>query len=177
MVQWFDGSHLAKSPAQWDPAKLAWVNAHYLKLADDTRLAKLVQQQLATRGVVVMDLDHLARGCALFKDRCSTTVELADWLQMYFAPVTPSDADIHAHVVEAAKPAIRALREQFTTLEWTKEAIAAAMKAALAAHGLKMPQLAPALRVLVCGRAQTPSIDAVLALFSRDRVLERLSRV
>ncbi len=177
MVQWFDGSHLAKSPAQWDPAKLAWVNAHYLKLADDTRLAKLVQQQLATRGVVVMDLDHLARACALFKDRCNTTVELADWLQMYFAPVSPSAADIAAHVVEAAKPAIRALREQFTTLEWTKEAIAAAMKAALTAHGLKMPQLAPALRVLVCGRAQTPSIDAVLALFSRDRVLERLARV
>jgi glutamyl-tRNA synthetase len=177
MVQWFDGSHLAKSPAQWDPAKLAWVNAHHLKQADDARLAKLVQQQLATRGVVAMDLDHLARACALFKDRCNTTVELADWLQMYFSPVSASDADLAAHVGDAAKPALRALREQFTTLEWTKEAIAAAMKAALTAHGLKMPQLAPALRVLVCGRAQTPSIDAVLALFSRDRVLERLSRV
>uniref|UniRef100_UPI003C2EEE2E glutamate--tRNA ligase family protein n=1 Tax=Escherichia coli TaxID=562 RepID=UPI003C2EEE2E len=44
MVQWFDGSHLAKSPAQWDPAKLAWVNAHYIKLADDARLARLVQE-------------------------------------------------------------------------------------------------------------------------------------
>ena len=42
VVQWFDGSHLAKSPAQWDPAKLAWVNAHYVKVADDARLAKLV---------------------------------------------------------------------------------------------------------------------------------------
>jgi glutamyl-tRNA synthetase len=177
MVQWFDGSHLAKSPAQWDPAKLAWVNAHYLKLADDGRLARLVQQQLATRGIATMDLDHLARACALFKDRCNTTVDLADWLQMYFAPVTPSETDVAAHVGDAAKPAIRALRDQFTTLEWTKEAIAAAMKAALATHGLKMPQLAPALRVLVCGRAQTPSIDAVLALFSRDRVLERLASV
>lgn len=177
MVAWFDGSHLAKSPAQWDPAKLAWVNAHHLKQADDTRLATLVQQQLATRGIVVMDLAHLARACALFKDRCSTTVELADWLQMYHAPVMPSEADVAAHVSDAARPAIRALREQFTTLDWTKEAIAAAMKAVLAAHGLKMPQLAPALRVLVCGRAQTPSIDAVLALFSRDRVLERLARV
>ena len=46
MVQWFDGSHLAKSPAQWDPAKLAWVNAHYIKLAADERLAPLVQAQL-----------------------------------------------------------------------------------------------------------------------------------
>jgi glutamyl-tRNA synthetase len=177
MVQWFDGTHLAKSPAQWDPAKLAWVNAHYIKQADDSRLAKLVQQQLATREVEAADLDHLARACALFKDRCATTVELADWLQMYFKPAWPTEADLLAHVSEAAKPALRALREQFTTTEWSAPSIAAALKSTLAAHGLKMPQLAPALRVLVCGRVQTPSIDAVLALFSRELVLERLSHV
>jgi glutamyl-tRNA synthetase len=177
MVQWFDGSHLARSPAQWDPAKLAWVNAHHVRQADDARLARLVQQQLASRGITAGDLDQLARACALFKDRSTTTVELADWLQMYFAPVSPSQADLQAHVSDAARPAIRTLREQLTTLAWTKEAIAAAIKATLAAHGLKMPQFAPALRVLVCGRAQTPSIDAVLALFTRESVLERLSRV
>ena len=55
-----------------------------------------------------------------------------------------------------------------------KASIAAALKDVLAATQLKMPQLAPALRVLVCGRAQTPSIDAVLALFSRATVLARL---
>jgi glutamyl-tRNA synthetase len=177
MVQWFDGSHLAKSPAQWDPAKLAWVNAHYIKQADDARLAKLVQQQLATREVEAADLDHLARACALFKDRCSTTVELADWLQMYFKPAWPTEADLLAHVSEAAKPALRALREQLTTLDWNAPSIATALKSTLTTHGLKMPQLAPALRVLVCARTQTPSIDAVLALFSRDLVLERLSHV
>jgi glutamyl-tRNA synthetase len=177
MVQWFDGTHLAKSPAQWDPAKLAWVNAHYIKQADDARLARLVQQQLATRGVEAGDLDHLARACALFKDRCATTVELADWLQMLFKPVWPTEADLRSHVGEAAKPALRALRDRFTTIDWSTPAIAAAMKATLAEHGLKMAQLAPALRVLVCGRAQTPSIDAVLALFPRTLVLERLSPV
>jgi glutamyl-tRNA synthetase len=177
MVQWFDGSHLARSPAQWDPAKLAWVNAHYIKRCDDARLAALVQQQLATRGIAVTDLDHLARGCALFKDRCSTTVELADWLEMYFKPVWPLPADITVHVTDTSRPALRALRDLFTTVEWTAPAIAAAMKSVLASHGLKMPQLAPALRVLVCGRVQTPSIDAVLALFARELVLERLSHV
>jgi glutamyl-tRNA synthetase len=177
MVAWFDGTHLAKSPAQWDPAKLAWVNAHYIKQADDARLAKLVQQQLATREIEVVDLEHLARACALFKDRCATTVELADWLQMYVKPVWPTEADLLAHVSDAAKPALRALREQLTTLDWTAPSIAAAIKVTLGSHGLKMPQLAPALRVLVCGRTQTPSIDAVLALFSRELVLERLSHV
>jgi glutamyl-tRNA synthetase len=177
MVQWFDGTHLAKSPAQWDPAKLAWVNANYLKQSDDMRLARLVQQQLQRREIEARDLDHLARGCALFKERCSTTAELADWMQMTYRPVWPSEADLKAHVGDAAKPALRALREQMTTLDWSAPSIAAAMKATLTAHGLKMPQLAPALRVLVCGRVQTPSIDAVLALFPRELVLERLSHV
>jgi glutamyl-tRNA synthetase len=176
MVQWFDGSHLARSPAQWDAAKLAG-STRITSSWTTTALATLVQRQLAARGVQAQDLDHLARACALFKDRCSTTIELADWLQMYFVPVHPAESDVAAHVPPAAEPAIRALRDQFTTLDWTKDAIAAALKAALAAHALKMPQLAPALRVLVCGRAQTPSIDAVLALFTRQQVLERLSRV
>jgi len=177
MVAWFDGSHLAKSPAQWDPAKLAWVNAHYIKQADDARLAVLVQAQLVVRGVQAGDLDHLARACALFKDRCSTTVELADWLRMYFAPTDPSAEDLAIHVTAAVRPALVSLRERFSTIEWDKAGIAAAIKETLAAHQLKMPQLAPALRVLVCGRAQTPSIDAVLALFMREAVLGRLGQV
>jgi len=177
MVAWFDGSHLAKSPAQWDPAKLAWVNAHYIKQADDVRLAGLVDRQLASRGVQGADAGHLAKACALFKDRCTTTVELADWIAMLFVPVTPSDADLQAHVVEAVKPALRTLRERLVDIDWDKSTIAQAMKETLVTHGLKMPQLAPAVRVLVCGRSQTPSIDAVLALFAREIVLRRLQHV
>lgn len=177
MVQWFDGSHLAKSPAQWDPAKLAWVNAQWLKQADDARLARLVQQQLASRGIEASDAGLLARAAALFKDRCSTVVELADWVQMLFVPVSPSAEDLAAHVSEDLKPALRALRDRLAEVDWDKATIAQAMKETLAAHGLKMPQLAPAVRVLVCGRAQTPSIDAVLALFDRHSVLSRLQSV
>jgi glutamyl-tRNA synthetase len=177
MVAWFDGSHLAKSPAQWDPAKLAWVNAHYIKQADDARLAGLVSKELTTRGVIASDLDQLARACALFKDRCSTTVELADWLQMYYRAVPPSAEDLAAHVSPEVRPALISLRDRLSAIEWDKASIAAAMKNTLAEHRLKMPQLAPALRVLVCGRAQTPSIDAVIALFSRDVVLGRLKQL
>jgi glutamyl-tRNA synthetase len=175
LVQWFDGSHLSKSPAQWDAAKLAWVNAHYLKTIDERRLAALVVAQFARRGISVSE-DEAAARCGLFKDRCSTTVELADWLQMYFADVAPSAEDLAAHVTDAVKPALATLREKLAASEWTKPAIAAAIKETLGAHGLKMPQLAHAVRVLVCGRAQTPSVDAVLELFAREKVLSRLQR-
>ena len=174
MVQWFDGRHLSKSPAQWDAAKLAWVNAHYVKQSDDVALARLVAAQFSRRGTAVAADVLLARMCALFKDRCSTTVELTDWLAMYFADVTPSSEDIASHVTDDVRPAVRTLRNKLESVEWNKAAIAAAIKETLAAHGLKMPQLAHAVRVLVCGRAQTPSLDAVLELFARERVVERL---
>ena len=174
LVQWFDGQHLSKSPAQWDAAKLAWVNAHYIKATDDAELAALVVTQFERRGIEMAAGKLLNRMCALFKDRCATTVELTDWLAMYFADVTPSAEDLAAHVTEAVKPALQTLRGKLVSIEWNQSAIAAAIKETLAAHGLKMPQLAHAVRVLVCGRAQTPSLDSVLELFTREKVAVRL---
>jgi glutamyl-tRNA synthetase len=176
LVAWFDGQHLARSPAQWDAAKLNWVNANRLKQASDETLAALVSVQLSGRGIEVGGVP-LEPMCALFKDRCATTVELADWIAMYFVPVTPSEEDVAAHVTPTVRPALQSLRERLADVAWDKASIAAAIKETLAAHSLKMPQLAHALRVLVCGRVQTPSIDAVLALFPRDTVLYRLRGV
>ena len=174
LVSWFDGQHLAKSPAQWDAAKLNWVNAHYLKALPDDALAAHVVARFAERGMALTADAQLERMCALFKDRCATTVELCDWLAMYFAAITPSAEDLSTHVTEAVKPALQSLCQRLADTEWVKPAISAAIKEVLTAHGIKMPTLAHAVRVLVCGRAQTPSIDAVLELFPREVVLARL---
>jgi glutamyl-tRNA synthetase len=176
IVQWFDGSHMAKSPAQWDPAKLAWVNAHHVKVADDARLARLVVRHLAALNIEASAADgRLARRCALFKDRCATLVELAQWLAMFDAPAVPSAQDRAAHLTEAARPGIQSLRERLRSAAWDQASIAQAFKETLAEHKIKMPQLAIPVRVAVCGRMQTPAIDAVLALFDRQVVLDRLA--
>ena len=175
MVSWFDGSHLSKSPAQWDPAKLSWVNAHYVKHADDARLAALVAKHLRERGHSVAD-DALSAHCALFKDRCATTVELADWLSMYVADVQAPEAELAVQLTDAVKPAIAALATRLATAAWDKAGVSAAIKETLTEFGLKMPVLAIPVRLLVCGRSQTPSVDAALALFDRDVVLKRLQK-
>jgi glutamyl-tRNA synthetase len=174
LVAWFDGEHLARSPAQWDAAKLNWVNAHHLKLAADDRLATLVAAQFAARGHEVAADARLAAMCALFKDRCATTSELADWLKMYVVPVAASQAELAMHLTDAVRPAMLALRERLTSVDWDKVPIQQAIKDTIGIFKLKMPQVAIPLRLLVCGRAQTPSIDAVLALFTRETVLARL---
>ena len=172
MVQWFDGTHLSKSPAQWDVAKLAWVNAQYLKARPDDELAALVAAHLARRGIQADE--RLPAICALFKDRCDTTVALADWAAAFYAEVHPGAEDLAQHVVDAVRPAIAALAERLRDAPWDKAAIAAAIKEVLVAHGLKMPALAMPVRVLLMGTPQTPSLDAVVALMRRETVLERL---
>ncbi|RTL19145.1 MAG: glutamate--tRNA ligase [Burkholderiales bacterium] len=174
MVGWFDGTHLSKSPAQWDPAKLDWVNAHYVKQIDEARLAALVVEQLAGKGVAV-SVEQVQPKVGLFKDRCATVAALAEWLVMYFAPVSPAAEDLAVHVTDAVRPAISTLAEKLSALtDWNKSSIQQALKETLTASGLKMPQLAVPVRVAVCGRAQTPSLDAVLELFDKKKVLERL---
>ena len=174
LVQWFDGEHLAKSPAQWDAAKLNWVNTQYLKAMPDDALAMLVKAQLRRLGVEAVD-ERLPRICALFKDRCETTVALAQWASAFYSEVQPPAAEVAQHVTPAVSPAIRLLGEKLSNAPWDKASISGAIKEVLAACGLKMPQLAMAVRVLVLGSSHTPSLDAVLELCDRQTVLKRLS--
>ena len=178
LVTWFDGSHLNKSPAQWDPAKLLWVNAHYIKQADNARLAQLVSVQLAKQGIALSEgqvASHLPLVCALLKDRCETTVALAQWAAKFYGDVQVDAAEKAQHVTDAVKPAIALLKDKLAACAWDKASIAAAIKDVLAATGLKMPQLAMPVRVLVMGTPQTPSLDAVLELSEKAKVLERLA--
>lgn len=171
-LQWFNLDHLGTSAGRFDDAKLRWVNAQHLKAMADAALAPLVAAQLEARGIAADE--RLPAICGLFKDRCDTTVALADWAQAFYRDVTPTADDLARHVTDAVKPAIAALRERLAGVAWDATSIAAAIKQVLADHQLKMPQLAMPVRVLVMGTPQTPSLDAVLALHRRELVLERL---
>jgi glutamyl-tRNA synthetase len=171
-LQWFNLDHLGRSAAQFDEAKLRWVNAQHMKTMDDAELAMLVEAQLKKRGI--KPDARVAGICGLFKDRCDTTVALADWAARFYTPVTPDPDELAKHVTDAVRPAIDMLARMLETCPWTREAINEAVKEVLRANGIKMPQLAMPVRVLVMGTAQTPSLDAVLALSDRDTALQRL---
>ena len=173
-LQWFNLDHLGKSAAQFDEAKLRWVNAQHLKATPDETLAELVRPFLSADCVAGLDADRLVRGCGLFKDRCSTLVELALWLQLLVTGRQPNAEDITTHVPEAVRPALVQLADALATCEWSKASIAAAIKQVLTANSLKMPQLAMPVRVLVMGTPQTPSLDAILELMRREDVVARM---
>jgi len=173
-LQWFSLDHLGRSAAQFDDAKLRWVNAQHLKALSGDDLAARVTPFLAREGIAP---DARLRGiCDLFKDRCDTLVVLAQWARAFYADVTPVADEYAKHVTDAVRPAIAQLAERLQSCAWEASAIATAIKDTLTACQLKMPQLAMPVRVLVMGRAQTPSLDAVLALSRKEIVLARLSK-
>ena len=171
-VQWFNLDHLGKSAAQFDEAKLRWVNAQHLKAMTGEALAALVTVHLQAMGITADE--RLPAMCDVFKDRCDTTVAIADWVQRFYRPVQASAEDLAQHVTDAVRPVLQSLVDSLRACEWNKADIAAAMKEVLQTHGLKMPQLAMPARVLLLGTPQTPSLDAVIALFTREEVLLRL---
>ena len=173
-VSWFNLDHLGKSAAQFDEAKLRWVNAQHLKALADGELAELVRPFLLPEVATALDAAILVCACGVFKDRCATLVELAAWIKVLVQPRQASAEDLAAHVNPAARVALDQLAKGLASCDWNKPAISAAIKQVLLDTGLKMPQLAMPLRVLLLGTPQTPPVDAVLELMARSDVVERL---
>jgi glutamyl-tRNA synthetase len=173
-VQWFDLGHISRSPAQFNPEKLRWLNQQYLKAAKPAALAAELKPRLPEDA---FDPRTLAEVTALYQERAATVAELAEYVTQFYSDRPPPAGLLAEHVTDATRPALRSLGERFATVDpWTEEGIQSAFEGALKAHGLKMGKLAVPLRVVVFGTAQTPSLYPTLRLAGKARVVERLQR-
>lgn len=172
---WFDLDRLTPSAAQFNTEKLAWLNAHYLKKADATRLADLIRPRLVKRGVVVSDSPALAAVVALYQERVGDLNALAEQVAVFYDEPAPAAELLAKHLTSEARPALADFVAGLAEVAWDSAAVNALIKTCVAKHGLKMPKLAMPVRVLLTGREQTPSVDALVAAFPRALVLKRLT--
>jgi glutamyl-tRNA synthetase len=175
LVEWFDLGAVSRSPAQFNPEKLLWLNHEYMKQADDARLAGLVAPRIAARGGRVEGGPDLLRAVALLKDRARTLEELADAAMLFYGPFERDPALLEQHLAGPARDALTRFASKAAAVPWERGALSLLIKQVVGEAGIKMPQLAGPLRVAVTGRTQTPSIDATLELVGRDAVLQRLA--
>jgi len=175
LVEWFDLEHISASPARFNPEKLAWLNAQYLKAADDARLAALAEPFLTQDGCDPRNGPPLAKVVALLKGRVNTVEELADAAVYFYRRLEPSDQLRQKHYSEASISATATVQMSFANLgDWNRKNISDAIKDAAARHGLKMPMIAMPLRVMVTGETETPPIDATLELIGKEEVVRRI---
>lgn len=174
-VEWFDTANISHAPSRFNAEKLTWLNQHYLKEADDERLAGLVRTRLTRSGVNCDHGPELTALMGLLKGRVNTVVELADAAHLFFVQIEPAVADLQAKLDAAGLAAIRALGDDLSTCDWNGDAINTALKARAKESGVKLGQIGIPLRLMLFGTAQTPSLDATLFLLGRAETLRRLN--
>ena len=172
--EWFDFDHLSSSASQFNTEKLNWLNNHYIREADNGRLEKLIRPQLEKLGVDLSSGPALQDVIELMKDRANTLNELANSTLIFYGKPEPDTEVLKEHLTDASRDALKEYAANIETIDWNRDALKTMMKGILKQRKMKMPQVAMPLRLLLTGELHTPSIDAVVCLFGRDTVLDRL---
>jgi glutamyl-tRNA synthetase len=174
LKEWFDLEHISPSPSRFDTDKLKWVNQEHMKRLSQHELGRQLEPYLERAGYPRAGPDP-GDVAMLLRDRAATLADMAAAAHYFYAAPAPSPELARGQLNDTNRAALLDLIVLFETLDWTREAIAAAVKGAAARHGLKPPQVMMPLRILVCGTRETPAIDAVLALIGRDATRARLA--
>jgi glutamyl-tRNA synthetase len=176
-VEWFDLAHVSRSPAQFDPEKLRWLNHQYVKGLSDAEFARLMRPIIEKQGGRLAEGPALEPVAGLVKSRSETVLAgVAAARPFYWDTEAPAE-ELRKSITEQIKPALSDLAKRFASLDdWSEASVMEALNAVLKERSLKLPQLAMPLRLIVFGRAQTPNIGPTLAVAGRKRVLGRLRK-
>ena len=174
LVQWFEANKISTSASRFDAEKLLWLNHEHIKRADSGALAALLKPFLQKNGYALDAGPDIVRVADLLRDRSATLVDMAEAARYFYVRPQLDGALLAQHLTDAAAPALTELGQQLASIQWSKNDINTTIKAAIARHGLKMPQLMMPLRVLVTGQTQTPAIDSIMDVLGREETLARL---
>lgn len=180
MIDLFDLEAMTKAPVIYNPEKLLWLNAHYLKKAEPKRLCALLEPFLPAAGVSVERFradEAKALGAARsWQERSRTLVELAEGVSMFYADeVVYDDEAARKFLTPERIPIFEELIGRLEALEpFDEAAVEAVLMGVVESHGLKLGKVAQPCRVALTGKTVSPGIFEVMALMGREVVVSRL---
>jgi glutamyl-tRNA synthetase len=178
-IELFDLAGVGRSPSRFDLKKLENLNGHYIREADDARLAALVAPRVAAlmgRDLSADDTALLARAMPGLKPRAKTLHEIADGSLFLFAqrPLVPDDkamALLDANGIDLLVASAKALEP---LEDWNEAAIEERIRGVAETAEIGLGKVAQPLRAALTGRTTSPGIFDVLTLLGKDEVLARL---
>ena len=173
--QWFDLDHITSSSAQFNTEKLDWLNSHYIKTLPLDRISSAIEPYLKKVVHTPIDQNLLISAIDIHRERANHLTNLAKDIAYIFEVQKPNQQDFEKHINAEALELIKSFQASLNKIDWTKEAIHNVMNEVVTLHAIKFPKLAMPLRVLLTGIAQSPSIDAVMAILGRDETMKRLN--
>jgi glutamyl-tRNA synthetase len=175
-IEWFDLSGVGKSPSRFDLKKLENLNGHYIRAADDERLAALVAARLPF-DITESQSTLLQAAMPALKPRAANLNEIAEGAMFLFR-TRPLEVDEDARpLLEGSAPALLAAvhTELDAAGSWDTEALEAAVRTVADEAGVKLGAVAQPLRAALTGRRTSPGIFDVLALLGREESLARIA--
>ena len=179
LVAFFDLDHVGSSPSVFNPEKLLWLNAHYIKNSADSDLSPLVFELLPSLEAPLpqtSDLSYRANVVAALKGRARTLVELAESARPFFdRPLIIDPAAREKALGPESLPILEPLLTAMGSLqEWNTDSLKNVFAQIGEAQNRKMSDLAQPVRVALTGKTVSPGIFEVLLLLGRDLSLARI---
>ena len=176
MIEKFDFRHVNKSPAAFDDKKLLWLNQHYIKSSSIEELAPELLHQYALLNVNVLQEINLTPIINALRDRAKTIKEMAEQsAHVFLEQIALSPELIAQHFTPESGPYLRDFFHNLNAVQWEEASLTQALNQTLATFNIKMPQLAPVIRLALTGSTNAPSIPATLLLVGQQKSLQRLN--
>ncbi|MDW7645777.1 MAG: glutamate--tRNA ligase [Desulfuromonadales bacterium] len=176
LIEKFSLENVGRSAGVFNPDKLLWLNAHYIKTGDPVRLGQLLQEFLQKDGIDTSAGPELIAVVKTLQDRAKTLVEMAQGAAFYFKPeVEFEPAAVEKFLTADKKPVLESvLRHLDLVNEWNEGTIEAAFGTVMEETGLKLGKIGPSVRVALVGGTTSPGIFDVLAVLGKEASLKRL---
>lgn len=182
LIEKFSWKNVQSSPAVFNPEKLLWINAEYIKTSPSSQvgqaLAPLLEQAGLHEQVKAVSPEWLAQLVVLVKERAKTLVEMVEWVRPYFGEsVVFEEEAAKKFLTPAIAPVLGKLLARFESLPaFSKQVWEESFKKFVEEEGIKMGQIAQPVRVALTGRTASPGLFEVMEVLGRDRTLHRLRR-
>ncbi|MFO0700092.1 MAG: glutamate--tRNA ligase [Nitrospira sp.] len=180
LIEKFTWDHVQTSAAVFNPEKLLWMNAEYIKTSPPQLVAQalvpLLDQAGLKKDVEAVSDEWLAQLVILVKERAKTLVDMVEWVKPYFGQVAPFEEEAaKKFLIPAIAPSLQKLVTRFETFpNFSKHTWEESFKKLVEEEGIKMGALAQPVRVALTGRTASPGLFEVMEVLGRDRTLLRL---
>ncbi|MBL4830225.1 MAG: glutamate--tRNA ligase [Aliivibrio sp.] len=177
MIDLFKLEGVSKSASAFNTEKLLWLNNHYIKTAEPEYVAKYLQWHLEQKEIVIEDGPAITEVITLVGERCNTLIEVAEQSRYFYQDFDTFDANAaKKHLRGVAKgPLQLALSKIEALTDWNTEALHNMIQEVVAELEIGMGKIGMPLRVAVTGQGQSPSVDAVMQLIGKERVVARIN--
>ncbi|RLB07653.1 MAG: glutamate--tRNA ligase [Deltaproteobacteria bacterium] len=178
LIEKFSLENVGKSAGVFNPEKLLWLNAHYIREGDPREIAQMLLPFLRQRGVEVECDEMLIKVVRTLQPRAKTLVEMAEAAEFYFkGDFTYDEKGARKFLLPELSPFLISLIQELRSGGGFAQAELEGLFRQLAAQkGLKLTQAAQGVRVALTGKTVSPGLFEVMEILGKQEVIKRLER-